>query len=80
MKLVNITMIVIFQNLRRKVLSIYCEGDLLFGLKKITFPKTKDEIIAAIEKIEEVSKASLIALDELEDKVQSSMSQICENK
>ena len=34
----------------------YCESGLFFSIKKITFTKSKAEIIPAIEEIEEISE------------------------
>ena len=60
-------------------MTIYCESELLDALKEIIFPKTKYEIISALEKVEDIDEAFVIALDELEDKIYNSISEICDN-
>jgi hypothetical protein len=49
------------------------------AVKDIGFPKKKAELIAYINKNKDVSEASKIALNKLEDKVYNTIEEICDN-
>jgi hypothetical protein len=49
------------------------------AVKDIEFPKEKSELISYINKNEDISEASKIALNKLEDKVYNTIEEICDN-
>ncbi len=60
-------------------MTIFCTTEVIDTLKDIKFPKTKKEIIFMASSTKNISEATNIALNKLEDKVYSSMDEICEN-
>jgi len=60
-------------------MKIYCHREILSALSKISFPKTKNEILYLAEVSNDISEASTICLNKIEDKVYYSIDEICEN-
>ena len=49
------------------------------ALKDIDFPKSKSGVIPYIEKSSNINEASLISLNELEDRIYHTIDKVCEN-
>ena len=60
-------------------MTIYCNREIIEAFKDLTFPKTKRELILIAENIPELSEASNIALNKLEDKSFITLDAVCEN-
>jgi len=60
-------------------MKIYCNIEILSALSGISFPKTKNEILYIAEVSNDISEASIICLNKIEDKVYYSIDEICEN-
>ena len=60
-------------------MAIFCNTEIMGAIKGIELPKEKSEIINYIDKNSDISEASKIALNKLEDKVYKSTDEICEN-
>ena len=60
-------------------MAIFCNREIMGGLRDIEFPKTKSEIINYINISTDISEASKIALNKLEGKEYRSLDEICEN-
>ena len=60
-------------------MKIYCNREIMSALGKIGFPKTKNEILYLAEVSNDISEASIICLNKIEDKVYYSIDEICEN-
>jgi hypothetical protein len=60
-------------------MKIYCNREILSALSGIGFPKTKNEILYIAEVSNDISEASIICLNKIEDKVYYSIDEICEN-
>ena len=60
-------------------MAIFCNREIMDGLRDIEFPKNKSGIITYINKSSSISEASKIALNKLEDKEYCSLEEICEN-
>jgi hypothetical protein len=60
-------------------MAIFCNSEILGALKDINLPRAKSEIINYINKNSNISEASKIALNKLDDKVYNSTDEICEN-
>lgn len=58
---------------------IFCNTEIIEALRNIRFPKSKDEILHHISEKNNVSEASGIALNKLENKIYYSNDEICEN-
>lgn len=58
---------------------IFCNREIIDALRSIRFPKSKDEILHHISGKNNVSEASGIALNKLENKIYYSNDEICEN-
>ena len=58
---------------------IFCNREIIDALRSIRFPKSKDEILHHINGKNNVSEASGIALNKLENKIYYSNDEICEN-
>lgn len=59
-------------------MAIFCNREIMDALRNIRLPKSKDEILAHISN-NNISEASGIALNKLENKVYYSNDEICEN-
>ncbi len=60
-------------------MAIFCNREIMDGMKDIEFPKSKLEIITHINESTDVSEASKIALNKLEDKEYHNNEEICGN-
>lgn len=60
-------------------MAIFCNREIVDAIKGIKLPKEKTEIINYINKNSNISEASKIALNKLDDKVYRSTEEICEN-
>jgi len=60
-------------------MKIYCNREIMSALSRISFPKTKNEILYIAEVSNYISEASTICLNKIEDKVYYSIDEICEN-
>ena len=60
-------------------MAIFCNTEIMGAIKEIKLPKEKSEILDYIDKNSDISEASKIALNKLDDKVCSSTDEICEN-
>jgi hypothetical protein len=60
-------------------MKIYCNIEIYSALKSIDFPKTKNEILSIAEDSNDISEASIIFLNKIEDKIYYSIDEICEN-
>ena len=60
-------------------MAIFCNLEIIDAIKGIDLPKTKSEIITYINKNADISEASKIALNKLEDMVYQSTDDICDN-
>ncbi len=59
-------------------MAIFCNREIIDALKSIRFPKSKNEILIHISD-NNISEASGIALNKLENKIYYSNDEICEN-
>ena len=59
-------------------MAIFCNREIMGALKNIRLPKSKNEILAHIND-NNISEASGIALNKLEDKIYYSNDEICQN-
>ena len=60
-------------------MAIFCNREIIDTIWGIKFPKSKSGILSYIDKNNNVSEASEIALNKLEDKIYYSNDEICEN-
>ena len=60
-------------------MAIFCNSEIIGAIKGIKLPSSKSEIINYINKNSNISEASKIALNKLDDKVYGSIDEICEN-
>jgi hypothetical protein len=60
-------------------MSIYCNKEIMAALKGEKFPKSKNELINIAENYSNLSEASIIALNRLDEKVYKSLDDVCEN-
>ena len=60
-------------------MAIYCNKEIMSALKGERFPKSKNEIIKIAENYTDISEASIIALNKLEERVYKSLDEVCEN-
>ena len=60
-------------------MAIYCNREIMSALKDEKFPKSKNEIINIIKKYSNISEASIIALNSLDEKVYESLDDVCDN-
>lgn len=60
-------------------MAIFCNMEIMEGMKDIEFPKSKQEIMTHINKSTDISEASKIALNKLEDKEYQGKEDICNN-
>ena len=60
-------------------MAIFCNREIMDAVKDLEFPKTKEDIIAYINKNADISEASKIALNALEDRSYKNIDEICEN-
>lgn len=60
-------------------MAIFCNREIMDAVKDIEFPKKKAEIIAYINKNTDISEASKIALNKLEDREYKTIDEICKN-
>jgi len=61
------------------MMAIFCNREIMDAIKGIDLPKEKTGIINYINKNSNISEASKIALNKLDDKVYNSTDEICEN-
>jgi len=60
-------------------MTIYCNREIIIAFKDVKFPKTKKELIQIANRMEDLSEASNIALNNLEDKAFKDLDEVCEN-
>jgi hypothetical protein len=60
-------------------MAIFCNNEIMNAIKGIKLPRKKLEIINYINENSNISEASKIALNKLDDKVYNSTDEICEN-
>ena len=60
-------------------MKIYCNREILSSLSGISFPKNKNEILSIAQVSNDISEASIVCLNKIEDKVYYSIDEICEN-
>ena len=60
-------------------MALYCNREIISALKDVKFPKTKSEIISLIGNSKEISEASTIALNNLDEKLYETVDEVCEN-
>ena len=60
-------------------MAIFCNREIIDAVKDMKLPRKKAEIITYINKNKDISEASKIALNKLEDKVYSTIDEICDN-
>ena len=60
-------------------MAIFCNREIMNAVKDLDFPKTKEELISYINRNTDISEASKIALNMLEDRVYETIDEICEN-
>jgi hypothetical protein len=60
-------------------MDLYCNREIISALKDVEFPKTKSEIISLVGNNQEISEASTIALNNLEEKLYKTLDEVCEN-
>lgn len=60
-------------------MAIFCNTEIIGALKDVELPLAKSEILNYINKNTNISEASKIALNKLEDKIYNSTDEICEN-
>jgi hypothetical protein len=60
-------------------MSIQCNLEIIELLKKTQFPKSKNEILQIAISKNNLSEASIIALNNLEDKIFNSIDDVCAN-
>lgn len=60
-------------------MAIFCNREIMDAVKNMEFPRGKADIMAYINKNKDISEASKIALNKLEDKVYSTIEEICGN-
>jgi hypothetical protein len=60
-------------------MTIYCNREIISAFKDVGFPKTKKELIQIANRMDDLSEASNIALNNLEDKTFEDLDEVCEN-
>ena len=60
-------------------MAIFCNREIMDAVKDLEFPKSKSDILMHISKNTDISEASKIALNKLEDMEYGSIEQICDN-
>ena len=60
-------------------MAIYCNREIMSVLKEEIFPKSKSEIINIVKNYSNISEASIIALNKLDERVYKSLDDVCEN-
>jgi hypothetical protein len=60
-------------------MKIYCNREIMSALSGISFPKTKNENLSIAKVNDDISEASIVCLNKIEDKVYNSIDEICEN-
>jgi len=60
-------------------MAIFCNREIMDAVKDMEFPREKSEIMAYINRQNNISEASKIALNKLEDKTYSTIDEICVN-
>ena len=60
-------------------MAIFCNREIMDAVRNVEFPKRKAELITHINKNKDISEASKIALNKLEDKVYNTIEEICDN-
>ncbi len=58
-------------------MAIFCNREIIDAIKSIRFPKSKKDILKLIDN--NISEASVIALNKLENKIYQRNDEICEN-
>ena len=61
------------------LMSIYCNREILTVFKDTDLPKSKSELIFIAKTKQDISEASIISLNQLEDKIFGTLEEICEN-
>ena len=60
-------------------MSIYCNREIINTFKDMNFPKTKNELIMIAKSKNNISEASVVVLNKLQDKLYKSLDEVCEN-
>lgn len=60
-------------------MSIHCNLEIISAFKEIQFPKTKNELLLIAETKDDISEASTIALNKLDNKTFESLDEVCSN-
>ncbi len=60
-------------------MTIYCNREIISAFKDVEFPKTKKELIQIANRTEDLSEASNIALNNLEDRTFKDLDEVCKN-
>ena len=60
-------------------MALYCNREIISALKDVEFPRTKSEIISLIGNSKEISEASTISLNNLDEKLYETLDEVCEN-
>ena len=60
-------------------MKVYCNREILSALKDINFPKKKSEILDIAKYQMDISEASIITLNQLDEKIFYSLDEVCNN-
>ena len=60
-------------------MAIFCNREIMDSIKDLELPKSKAGILSYINKNADISEASRIAFNKLEDKVYKNIEEICHN-
>jgi hypothetical protein len=60
-------------------MKVYCNREILSALKDIKFPKVKSEIIDTAKYQMDISEASIITLNQLDEKIFYTLDEVCNN-
>jgi hypothetical protein len=60
-------------------MKVYCNREILSALKDINFPKGKSEILDIAKYQTDISEASIITLNQIDEKIFYSLDEICKN-
>ena len=60
-------------------MSIKCNLEIISAFKEVKFPKTKAELLSIAEAKNDLCEASIIALNQLDDKTFNSLDEVCSN-
>ena len=60
-------------------MKVYCNREILSALKDINFPKEKSEILDIAKYQMDICEASIITLNQLDEKIFYSLDEVCKN-